>query len=113
MNYLLQFDFLKTETEFWAELQAIASNPSEIVNLPSENRFEFFVGLLLGGCYFLLEHEGISYAVFCPDCSREITSSDVKKENWSYYYAPLASGAGRKFLCDKGHELFNTQDAIS
>lgn len=111
MNYLSQFNFQKYEEEFWGELQALASNLSEVVELPSEYRFEVICGLLLGG--FLPKLEGITYTVFCPTCSRELGSSDVKREDWSYYAGPLAAGEGRKFLCAQGHELFNIQDAIS
>jgi hypothetical protein len=111
MNYLLQFNFQKYEPEFWAEIQALGSDQSEIAEMPSEHRFEMICGLLLSG--FLPKLEGITYTVFCPTCSRELAHTDVKREDWSYHYGPLNAGQGRKFLCDNGHELFNIQDAIS
>jgi hypothetical protein len=53
------------------------------------------------------------FTVFCPKCGRHLPASTINEEEWSYFHDALAAGGGRRFLCDRGHELLEIQDWIS
>lgn len=53
------------------------------------------------------------FTVFCPKCERHLAASTISKEEWSYLHGPLAASGGRRFLCNRGHELLKVQDWIS
>ena len=59
----------------------------------------------------LIERE--LFTVFCPKCDRHLPVSTINKEEWSYFHDVLAAGGGRRFLCNRGHELLKVQDWIS
>lgn len=54
-----------------------------------------------------------SFRVFCKKCGQHLSSSSVIQQEWSYDCGFLATGGGRRFLCEQGHELLKVQAPIS
>jgi hypothetical protein len=47
--------------------------------------------------------------VHCKECGVLYANPELPAETWSYDHGPLASGAGRNWLCPQGHVVFRLQ----
>lgn len=60
-----------------------------------------------------LIREGRYVQAICIACNRAYAASDIRAEDWSYYHGPKAAGAGERWNCPVGHELFSLTHWVS